>query len=203
MSDIIGFLSGGRLAWPAPGSSGPFRVRMATKLVLSFLLIILLTSGVFGVVGVRVIGSRVVAEAQAKVETDLNAAREIYQNKLASVNDVVRFTADRVLLMNALLSGDTKQAAAALSWTREREKLDVLAITDRRGRVLLRAGNASQVGDDQSGDELVLAVMERMEPVAASCIVSGENLRREASPLADQAHFTFIATAKARPRPET
>ena len=38
--------------------------------------------------------------------------------------------------MNALLSGDTKQAAAALGLTREREKLDVLTITDRHGRVL-------------------------------------------------------------------
>jgi len=53
LSDIIGLLSRGRLAWPTPGGSCLFRVRMATKLVLSFLLIILLTSGVFGIVGVR------------------------------------------------------------------------------------------------------------------------------------------------------
>ena len=179
-----------------------FRVRMATKLVLSFLLIILLTAVVFGIVGVWVIGNRVVAEAQAKVQTDLNAAREIYLNKLASVNDVVRFTADRVLLMNSLLSGDTKQAAEALGRTREREKLDVLAVTDKHGRVLLRAGTGSQVGDDQSRDELVLAVMERGEPVAATCIVSAGNLRRESPPLAEQAHFKFIETPKARARAE-
>ncbi len=202
LSHIIGFLSGGRLGQPAPGSSCVFRVRMATKLVLSFLLIILLTSGVFGIVGVWVIGNRVVAEAQAKVETDLNAAREIYLNKLAAVNDVVRFTADRLLLMNSLFSGDTKQAAEALARTKEREHLDVLAITDARGRVLLRAGNAAQVGDDQSGDELVRAVMQHREPVAAACIVSAENLRRESPQLADRAYFKFIDTPKARPRTE-
>jgi len=177
-------------------------VRIVTKLLLSFLLIILLTSAVFGIVGVWVIGSRVVAEAQAKVETDLNAAREIYLNKLASVNDVVRFTADRVLLMNSLLSGDTKQAEAALGRTREREKLDVLAVTDRHGRVLVRASGGSQVGDDQSGDELVRAAIERRAPVAAACIVSADNLRRESPTLAAQAHFTFIETPKARARAE-
>jgi two-component system, NtrC family, sensor kinase len=176
---------------------------MATKLVLSFLLIILLTSGVFGLVGVRVIGYRIVAEAQAKVQTDLNSAREIYLNKLASVNDTVRFTADRVLLMNMLLSGNATQAGAALSHTQEREKLDVLTITDKSGRVLLRASNPTQMGDDQSGDELVRAVIEHREPVAASCIVSRENLRREAPRLMDQAYFKFIATPKARVRPET
>ena len=203
LSEILGALKIRRLAKSALGDSRLFKVRIATKLVLSFLLIIVLTSGVLSIVGAQVIGNRVVAEVQAKVETDLNAAREIYLNKLASVNDVVRFTADRVLLMNMLLSGDTRQAADALGRTRDREKLDVLTITDPHGRVLLRAGNPSQAGDDQSRDELVRSVIERREPVAASCIVSVENLRREAPPLAEQAHLKFISTPKARARPET
>ena len=90
LSDIFVSLSGGQPARTALGGLRRFRLRITTKLVLSFLLIILLTSGVFSVVGVRVIGNRIVAEAQAKVQTDLNSAREIYLNKLASVNDAVR-----------------------------------------------------------------------------------------------------------------
>jgi two-component system NtrC family sensor kinase len=200
LSDMFASLKVGGRAWRALGGSGVFKIRIATKLVLSFLLIILLTSGVFSIVGVQIIGNRLVAEAQAKVQTDLNSAREIFQNKLASVNDAIRFTADRLLLMNALLSGDTKQAAEALSRTREREKLDVLTITDQNGRVLLRNGDVTQVGDDQSQDELVRAVIQRKVPVAAPCVVSCEDLRREAPKLADQAHLKFIDTPKARAR---
>jgi len=193
----------GWLARLCPGGLGVFKVRIATKLVLSFLLIILLTSVTFSLVGVRVIGSRVVDEAQAKVQTDLNAAREIYLNKLARVNDVVRFAADRYLLMSALLSGDSQQASEALGRIREREKLDVLTVTDCQGRVLLRTGNPGLVGDDQSHDELVQSAMLRREPVAATSIVSPHDLRREAPLLADQAYFKFIDTPKARARPET
>jgi two-component system NtrC family sensor kinase len=167
---------------------------------LGFLLIILLTSVTFSIVGVRVIGGRVVAEAQAKVHTDLNAAREILLNRLASINDVVRLTADRVLLMNGLLSGETSQAAEAFGRIREREKLDMLTVTDKGGRVLLRTTNPTQVGDDQSRDELIRAVLERREPVAAPCVVSGEDLRREAPRLAEQAYLKFIDTPKARAR---
>lgn len=179
------------------------KVPIAAKLGLSFLFVILLTSVTFSIVGVRVIGSRVVAEAQAKVETDLNSAREIYLNKLASVNDVVRFAADRYLLLRTLLSGDTHQAIEALRRIREREKLDVLTVTDKDGRVLLRTSNPEVVGDDQSQDPLVRAALQRRAPVAATCLVPAEQLRKENPALAEQAYFKFIPTPKARPRPET
>jgi two-component system NtrC family sensor kinase len=185
------------------GGSRLWRVPIAAKLVLSFLLIILLTSVTFSIVGVHVIGERVVAEAQAKVQTDLNAAREIYLNRLDRVNDAVRLTADRYLLMSALLSGDTKQATESLGRIREREKLDVLTITDKTGRVLLRTSNPGVVGDDQSGDELVRTALQKREPVKATCLVVAEDLHRESPALAERARFKFIPTAKARPRAQT
>ncbi len=179
------------------------RIRIGTKLVLSFLLIIILVSLLFSIVGVRVIGDRVVKEAQAKVQTDLNAAREIYMNKLACVNDVVRFTADRYLLMSALVAGDTALAAETLGRLREREKLDVLTVTDNHGRVILRTSNPGVIGDDKSTDELVRVALERGESVAATCIVSADDLARESPELAARAYFKFIPTPMARPRAET
>ncbi len=52
--------------------------RIATKLFLSFLLIIVMTSLIFSVVGIRLIDILVVAEAQSRVRNDLNSARLIY-----------------------------------------------------------------------------------------------------------------------------
>ncbi|MCS7336902.1 MAG: cache domain-containing protein [Verrucomicrobiae bacterium] len=178
-------------------------IRIGTKLVLSFLLVIILVSVLFSIVGVRVIGDRVVKEAQAKVQTDLNAAREIYLNKLADVNDVVRFTADRYLLMSALMAGNTAEAAEVLGRLRERERLDVLTVTDARGRVILRTSNPGVVGDDKSGDEFVRAALEGREPVASTCVVPAEELARESPELAARAYFKFIPTPMARPRVET
>ena len=147
------------------------KVPIVTKLALSFLLIIVLTSVILSVVGVQIIGHRVVAEAQEKVRTDLNSAREIYLNKLSHIKDVVRLTADRVLLLNALFSGNMKQAIDALGKIKEREGLDVLTITDKSGKVLLRTSNLILSGDDQGRDELVRAVIERKEPAAATAII--------------------------------
>lgn len=195
-----------RRLWPVRlyyGDPAVFRVPIATKLVLSFLLIIVLTSITFSIVGTQVIAARVVGEAQAKVQTDLNAAREILLNKLTSINDVVRLTADRYLLMSAMLSGDNRQVGETLMRIREREKLDVLTVTDRNGRVILRTSNPNVVGDDKSGDEFVQLAMQNRQPVAAVCLVPSDDLQRESPALAQRAYFKFIPTPMARHRDET
>ena len=58
-------------------------VPIATKLILTYLLIITFISAVFVIVGIQLISDRFVSEAQVKVRNDLNAAREIYLNRLS------------------------------------------------------------------------------------------------------------------------
>ena len=178
------------------------RISIATRLILSFLLVIVVISAVFMVVGVRVIGNRIVAEAQEKVRYDLNAAREIYLGELRHISDIVRLTADRTLLIDMLLSGNVEYAVAELEEVRAREGLDTLTITDERGYVLLRTTNPDAVGDDQSHDVLVGAAMRTMEPVASTVIVPVEDLQLESPELAARAFMRFIDTPMARQRAE-
>ncbi len=42
--------------------------------------------------GLYVIDSRIVTQAQEKVRTDLNSAREVYLNEIEHIHDVVKFT---------------------------------------------------------------------------------------------------------------
>ena len=175
---------------------------IATKLILSFLLVIIIISTVFLVAGVQLIGSRIVSEAQEMVRRDLNAAREIYLSDQERIYDVVRFTADRFFLKDALLSDNLQQVTEELVKVKEREKLDVLTLTDQTGTVLFRASNMSRFGDNQSHDELVRAVLNTQKPVAGTAIITAEDLQKESPKLAEQAYFEFIDTPKARVRPE-
>lgn len=184
-------------------SQAGVKVPIATKLILSFLLVIVVTSLIFIAVGVQLIGNRLVAEAQEKVRNDLNAAREIYLGELGQIDAVVRFTARRFFLIDDLLAGNIEEATQELAQTRQWEGLDILTVTDASGTVLLRSNNISQAGDDQIHNELVRRVLEKGERVAGTIIVPAEDLRKESRALADQAHFEFIDTPKARPRQET
>jgi len=180
-----------------------FRIPIATKLILSFLLIIIVSSGMFTAVGIQLIGDRVVTEAQEMVRQDLNSAREIYQNKLLHINDVVRLTATRFFLINALIAGDINQVTAELYSVKQREGLDILTVTDATGNVLFRASNPDQFGDNVSDDELVSAAINGKLPIYATEIVPSDILGLESPLLLEQAYIKFIDTPKARIKTET
>ncbi len=179
------------------------RIPIAAKLILSFLLIIILLSAIFTLAGIQLISNRIVAEAQDKVRHDLNSAREIYQSELERINDVVRLTAGRFFLTDAMTAGKLDPATQELSRVRLREGLDILTLTDASGNILFRASNPGSSTDGNDYDELVSVVISRKAPVAATMIISGEELRRESPLLAEQAYFKFIDTPMARVRNET
>ncbi len=179
------------------------RVSIATKLVLSFLIIVVFISAIYMIVGVQLISNRIVSEAQDKVRHDLNAARELYLSNLEQINSAVRMNANRFFLRDALLTGELIEAYIELQRVRQNEGLDVLTLTDETGQVIIR-GNLFYPGDDDQDDnELVEAVLKSQVPISTTLIVSGEELNQESPTLASQAHFSYIDTPLARERDET
>ena len=178
------------------------RIPIATKLILSFLVVIIVISAIFTVVGIRLISDRILTEAQERVYLDLNSAREIYQGKLEHIRDIVRLTADRFFIADDLVSSNIVGAADELTRVREAEGLDVLYITDAHGDVLLRTNNLGLYGDGQIHNELVSAVISEKMPVASTMIISAEDLNKESALLAKQADIKFIDTPMERNRGE-
>mgnify|MGYP000377392221 CR=1 FL=1 len=197
-----------RLSLPAvrrrlAGAAAGRRLSIGVKLVLSYLLIIIIAVIVFIVVGTQLVGRLILSEAQASVTNALNTAREILYGRLNDVHDVVRLTADRFFLRNALLSGRIEEAAAELARVARSEGLDFLTVTDAAGRVLLRTSNPGVTGDYRNHDPLLAAARMRKVPVAAVSVMAGADLRLESPLLADLAYIRFVPTPRARPRPET
>ncbi len=179
------------------------RLSIATKLTLSFLSIILLSSFIFTLAGIQIINNRIIEEAQERVRNDLNAAREIYQTRLRHVEDSVEFTSVR-LFMGDILRGDIRQEYLdELARFKDSENIDVLTITDTSGIVVLRVNNPAATGDDQGRDEIIRVVLTTRKPASGTILVPAEELERESPALAKQAYFEFIETPMARIRPET
>ena len=177
---------------------------IATRLSLSLLATITLSGLLFTIVGVSTISTLIVNEAEERVRNDLNAARLIYSYKLEQLHQAAEFTAVRTFIGDILLQKDTAQNYIEdMIQFKTNEGLDVLNFTDSHGIVVLRAGNLSRKGDDQSGQELVSAVLKTRLPVEGTFIMSGNELQNESTQLAEQAHLVLVNTQMARPSTET
>jgi len=184
-------------------SGNHLHLPIATKLLLSYLPIIIVTSGVFTVVGIQIITTRILAEAQEKVRHDLNSAREIYQNRLNQINDVVQLTSDRFFLTEALLNGNIASVGDELIKVKENEHLDILSLTDATGEVIFRSSDPEAPSNPKTYDELVAKVLSQKAPVVSTSLITGSELLKESSQLYDQAHIVFVDTPRARPTTRT
>ncbi|HSQ37014.1 MAG TPA: cache domain-containing protein [Acidimicrobiia bacterium] len=172
------------------------------KLMLAFLLIIGLLSAMFSGVAVRLIGDRVLAEAQNRVDSDLNAAQEMFDAYADRLFDLVRLSADRFYLRNALLANYPETALGELIGTMLREELDFLTMTDADGVVLLRAGNPGTSRDNQADDALLASVLGGGEPAVAASVFAADRLAAEAPLMVERAALELLETSAARPRDE-
>jgi len=175
---------------------------LRTRFAISSLVVIGICGLCATLVAIRLIDTGIINQAQDKVKSDLNAAREIYRQETENIKDKIRFTALRFFIKDAILSEDTKKLTAELNVIRKKESIDVLTLTDEFGRVIIRSRNPSVIGDSQEQDELVSRVLSDREVIAATQIVPREELLKEGKDLAEQAHIKFIPTAKARPSPK-
>lgn len=179
------------------------RVPLATKLILSYLLIIAVALAVAGIVGTEVVSGLVVSEAQAVIHNNLNAAREILVGRLDDINDAVRLTAERFLLRESLMVGRLDQVAVELERVRRQERLDFLTVVDASGRVLLRTSNPGLIGDDRGHDEIIATARKARQPVAGVAVMTADDLKKESPALAERAYFSLVPTPKALAREAT
>ena len=177
--------------------------RLRIRIVVSFFVVIAVFAFSVAVLGFYVVKKDIIERAQAKVKNDLNSAREIYRQETENVRDAVRFTAVRFFIKDAIAENDTGILAQQLELIRKTESLDILTLTDKDGKVIVRARNSAVFGDSRLTDKLVGRVLSDKKTVAGTVIVSRDELAKEGDDLAERAYIKFIPTTKAKPRIET
>ena len=169
------------------------QISLKKKIIISFIIVVFLTGLIATCIGLHLIGSGIVREVQKRVEMNLNVAGEIYTKETNKIYLLIRLTADRFFIRNDLQAGDLAAITGKLDNIRKKENLDILALTDSTGRVIVRTGDAVSTGDSQANDTLVKTVLEDKEAVAATQILTGEKLLNEGARLAERASIEIIS----------
>jgi two-component system NtrC family sensor kinase len=175
---------------------------LGSKLLFSFLLVVLGGGLASSLIGTRMVGNTIMTEAQKKVRHDLDSAWLVYEEKLRRIKDVLDLTAKRDLVIRCLKEGQVESLRRELEKIRLDYQLDILTATDQRGIVITRTRYPYQGGDFQGNDELVRRALQK-ERVASTEIIPQEELAKEGPELVRQAFLEFVPTPKAKERPET
>ena len=174
---------------------------LRAKFILSFFLVIACGGIIILIIGTQIEHRTIFSLAQAKVRHDLEAAWMVFNEKLKDVHDIVELNTTHEGLQAALQDGNTDRLREYLDLVRVEFKLDILTLTDSRGRVVLRTRRPDNLGDDLSGDLLVSRALKG-EVVSRPQIISRAELMREGEDLAEQAYLNLLPTLKAPPRLE-
>jgi two-component system NtrC family sensor kinase len=178
-----------------------YPLSLRTKLILSFLGVIVLGAVLTMIFGSRLVKNAIIDEAQEKVKYDLSSAWMVLNGELNRIGDIVSFTAERESIQYAVANMDLDILLRYLNRVRTQRDLDILTLTDNAGKVIVRTRNPELIGDDQSDDEIIKKALDGGD-FASPQIISRDELLKEGKELADRAYIEFIPTPKASPRPE-
>ncbi len=177
-----------------------FRAKISTKLVISLMSVVAISgfSSVF--LGLNVINNNVVGQAYEEVRSHLNTALYVYNERMKIIYLFLNHLSSLEYLQTAILTNNRPILVEKLIKVKNELNIDIMTITDARGRVIARANKPESFGDDESGDAFVKYVLENRKPCSGTDIVTREQLLRESKQLADRAYIRVIPTLRARPK---
>jgi two-component system NtrC family sensor kinase len=184
------------------GLSGMFYTTRS-KLIASFLGISLLVGGVSLFIGGQLLYKAVLSEATNRVRLDLNAAREIYLNRIKSIVCPLSVASMEPALCSALKARDVSEITPRLETVEKRAELDFVGAVTREGNTLCRIGKGDiRCETEEVKNPLAELIFSRMVPVSGTAILSREFLYAQSPELADRARIRLLATPRAAPKQE-
>jgi len=178
------------------------RSSLRAQLIFSFSIVIIIGVVLSVIISIHLIGDTIIQQAQDKVRLDLNSAREVYREECEHIKHITRLTAVRFFMKDAIIQGDRETLTTELQKIIEDESLDLLTLTDDKGKVILRARYPKIYGD-QLDDEIVNWVLSNKQTTVSTQIIPEKCLMKEGENMAEQARMKFIPTPKTRTRMES
>ncbi len=178
------------------------KLKLRTRLFLSFVVVILLIGFLSIFLGVSLI-QRSLPQVQDVLAVDLGAAREIYRQQVAQISDAVRLTARQIFVRDKVKKEDWEGLAASLETIRQSDDLDMFLLTDLHGNVLLRVRNPENKESAAAIRMVAEKVLQQRKEYASAVVFSGVELEHESPELAARARIEVVSTTYARAASES
>ncbi len=176
------------------------KTTLKSQLIRRFVAVIFLTSLISSLVGIFLINKWTVGQAQDRVSSALNSAREILHHRLENIRNSVYLSSFRTSIGEALFRRNRIVLREILESIREESQMDLLTITDEKGRVVLRARNPQVFGDDVTDNDIIKEILATPKTVSSIEVIPYKDIRKEAEDLAQQSFIKFAEAPEIKPR---
>jgi two-component system NtrC family sensor kinase len=174
-----------------------------SKIISSFLGVTFLVGAVSLLVGGHFLNKSVLGEARNRVAQDLNAAREMYDNRVRMIEVSLNITTLGYGFIVAFRDGDTSDLVFRLGRMAQYGGLDFAGITDEKGQTVCRIGPHSIPGKkSQSPNPIVTVALEKKTLASGAVVLSEEFLNSENPQLAERARIDIVPIPGASPATE-
>jgi two-component system NtrC family sensor kinase len=174
-----------------------------SKLIMSILGVSFLVGAVSLMVGGQLLYKTFFNEATNRITLDLNAAREMYLNRMRSVEVALNTTTLGSGFRSALNTHDAPELINRLRRLTQQAELDFAGIVTQQGTTLCRIGpHAIPTKKTQVTHPIASHALTERKPVAGTVILSKDFLWAENPALVDQATIPVLPTPRAAPGAE-
>ena len=184
-----------------------FKESLQKRLILGFLVATCITGMVATFVGIKIISTNTMDEAQRRVQQDINTAKLIYEHDMERLAFQVRCVVLRSHLDEAISSGDmlALEDLNGLIRTGVEIKdgpgtgcacLDMLSLVDAEGTVRYRASNPAVKGDNVWWDPVIRECLDKKTPLSATELISSERIKRENPLLSERLEIAIVETPR-------
>jgi len=180
----------------------PRRFPIRAKLTFGALAPLFVAFFLCSLTGLYLIDEKIANQAQEKVRTDLNSAREVYLNELGRISERVDLTATSPFAVSAFKTGDRQVLAQLLTSLQQKKRLDILTAVDAYGQVIYRAQNPRLSGDHPTNSYFLSRALSG-SAITGTSILSASQLAAENPELARRAIIPVVSTPHSRPRAST
>jgi two-component system NtrC family sensor kinase len=174
-----------------------------SKIIASFLGVTFLVGLVSLLFGGHLLTKSVLGEARNRVAQDLNAAREMYDNRIKMIEVALNITTLGYGFIVTLRDRDTSDLVFRLGRMAQHAGLDFAGITDEKGQTICRIGTHSIPGKKaQPPNPIVTRALEKKALASGTVLLSEEYLTQENPQLAERARVDVISAPGASPLTE-
>lgn len=173
----------------------PASIRL--RLTVATLVPLIAALSVCWVIGASIITSRLMAQAQKTIETDLATADELLKGELSLLTETIRLTGQSPELSAWLAGPQVEALSVPLQLVMRNDQLSFVTLVDRYGFARYRAANPKSFGGEQIREKLVT---DALKGVASSSVLvlPPEEALRENPLLAKHLEIRIRQTPQAR-----